>query len=699
MIEIRNFGNRIFMLIVVLLLFTQLEVEAAFFSDRMEKFIRDGKEVTVMLEEGIKEIKITPESNVRLHSVYDNIFIDLEEGSVYSIKLDNEVEDFYKIQIFATHDRGKADKIWHDLIQLGYQEVKVIEEGELYKVRLGHFNEKASAKEVINNLKEQGWNTWFVKSEKKLGEKIFVNNKQGETIYTGDSMSIKGRLNLNDNTYNGTTYFQIEKANIKLLHKTEVEILLGGILETLSTELNFNTDQMNELIKAYSIALRTNIIFHTINNEEYIKTPYFHGIAENGFINNSNNTEGIILGNSNESRGIYLSEIDIDKLNSYNDFDLTELNLDYKKILAKLYNFDIIDLKGISNKNTAVDAEIEWGLRYKEIRQINWQGPVVYTLLELDLNNQKFFLEPVLAGGQIAGLEDLAQMVKEKSMLAGINGGYFHYSGRPLGLIYKDNNIIAEPVKSRTALLLTENNQVIFDRVEWQGYLETIRNRIDLNGVNRKPGNNQIVIFNNYYGEQVPPIKAGMVEMIVIDGFVEEINYFGDTSDKIKASLIPEDGYIIQAHGRRVQEFVEIEVGEFVYLENSFTPNFKELNIKTAVAAGPHLLKDGELFIRSSEEEFQADIAYGRAPRSAVGVTSDNKLVFFTVDGRQPEHSVGITLEQLAKFMREYGITDGMNLDGGSSARMIVRGFIMNSPSGERLISNGILIGRKKILD
>ncbi len=694
MIEIKNFSNRIILFIVILLLITQLEVEAAFFSGEMEKFIRDGKEVTVMLEEGIKEIKITPESNVKLYSVYNNSFIDLEEGSVYSIKVDSGVDDFYKIQIFATHDRVKADKIWHDIIKLGYQEVKVIEEDEWYKVRLGHFNEKNNAEEVINTLKKQGWNPWLVKSNKRLPEKIFVNDVQGETIYTGNSMSIKGRLNLKGNTYNGTTNFQLEKGNIKLLHRTKLDILLVGIIQTVINELNFKTEQMNEFIKAYSIALRTNILFNTINEEGYIVNPNFKGIADKEFLDNFNNTEGIIIGNNDEFNDIYIPKIEIFNLKTYKD--LIELNMDYKMVLTDLYNYDIIDLKGISNKKTAVDAQIERGLRYKEIRQINWQGPVVYTLIELDLNSERFFLEPVLANGQINGLQDLGKMVKEKAMLAGVNGGYFHYSGRPLGLIYKDENIIAEPIKNRTALLLTKDNQVIFDTVSWQGYLETVNNQININGVNRKPGNDQVTMFNNYYGEYAPLIKAGMLEIVVISGYVEDINYFKNSSDN-KNSLIPEEGYIIQAHGKGIEEeFGQIEVGDSMYLENNFSPNFQEHNIKTAIAAGPQLIENGEIYITAEEEEFQSDIAYGRAPRSAVGVNNNNKLVFITVDGRQPEHSIGITLELLARFMLDYGITDGMNLDGGSSARMIVRGFTMNSPSGDRLISNGILIGRKE---
>lgn len=38
-----------------------------------------------------------------------------------------------------------------------------------------------------------------------------------------------------------------------------------------------------------------------------------------------------------------------------------------------------------------------------------------------------------------------------------------------------------------------------------------------------------------------------------------------------------------------------------------------------------------------------------------------------------------------------------MNLDGGNSASMVVRGFTMNNPVTERLINNAIIIGKEEL--
>lgn len=56
-----------------------------------------------------------------------------------------------------------------------------------------------------------------------------------------------------------------------------------------------------------------------------------------------------------------------------------------------------------------------------------------------------------------------------------------------------------------------------------------------------------------------------------------------------------------------------------------------------------------------------------RAPRSAVGVRPDGSAVFYSIDGRQPGHSVGATLTQVAERLVELGCVEAICLDGGGS--------------------------------
>jgi len=87
-------------------------------------------------------------------------------------------------------------------------------------------------------------------------------------------------------------------------------------------------------------------------------------------------------------------------------------------------------------------------------------------------------------------------------------------------------------------------------------------------------------------------------------------------------------------------------------------------------------------------------VAAGRAPRTAIGITADHRLFLVTVDGRQPHHSIGMTLWELAQFMVQLGCQEAVNLDGGGSTTFVVRGRVVNRPSDgrERPISNIIAV-------
>ena len=85
-----------------------------------------------------------------------------------------------------------------------------------------------------------------------------------------------------------------------------------------------------------------------------------------------------------------------------------------------------------------------------------------------------------------------------------------------------------------------------------------------------------------------------------------------------------------------------------------------------------------------------------RHPRTSVGFNEDSTQFFmFVVDGRQPELSVGMSYKELGDYMKSWGVYQGLNLDGGGSSTMVVRGVIVNSPSdigGERSVANSLLL-------
>ena len=81
-------------------------------------------------------------------------------------------------------------------------------------------------------------------------------------------------------------------------------------------------------------------------------------------------------------------------------------------------------------------------------------------------------------------------------------------------------------------------------------------------------------------------------------------------------------------------------------------------------------------------------------PRTAI-CFNDDWIFFVVVDGREPEYSNGMDMNQLGRFCsRRLEATWGINQDGGGSSALWVDGEIKNRPSDgfERAVANGMLM-------
>lgn len=113
----------------------------------------------------------------------------------------------------------------------------------------------------------------------------------------------------------------------------------------------------------------------------------------------------------------------------------------------------------------------------------------------------------------------------------------------------------------------------------------------------------------------------------------------------------------------------------------TFPAGGKVWDVWEGVGAGPMLVRNGVFCLTDTEEKFGPTHASRRHPRTAVGVTGAQNLIFFVVDGRQPEYSMGMSLAELAQTMLDLGCRDALNLDGGGSSAFVVQGNLLNKPS------------------
>ena len=175
---------------------------------------------------------------------------------------------------------------------------------------------------------------------------------------------------------------------------------------------------------------------------------------------------------------------------------------------------------------------------------------------------------------------------------------------------------------------------------------------------------------------------------MIREGRVAEIN----TND----SPIPSDGYVVSVHGSSMDAFAAAgtRLGDPTVLTENMGSMWN--SAVQIVGAGPRLVENGAVHVTAGEEQFPGDIRYGRAPRSAVGVTKEGKIVFAVVDGRQ-SHSHGLTLTEFAELLVKFGVQNAINLDGGGSSALCVRGSVVNSPSdgSERAVGSALILQQR----
>ena len=84
-----------------------------------------------------------------------------------------------------------------------------------------------------------------------------------------------------------------------------------------------------------------------------------------------------------------------------------------------------------------------------------------------------------------------------------------------------------------------------------------------------------------------------------------------------------------------------------------------------------------------------------RHPRTVIGQDDGGAIWLITVDGRQPDYSIGMRFSDLQRLATRLRLTDALNLDGGGSTTMVVNGEIVNKPSdaaGARPVGDAILV-------
>ena len=326
-----------------------------------------------------------------------------------------------------------------------------------------------------------------------------------------------------------------------------------------------------------------------------------------------------------------------------------------------------------------------------EFKMYNANGVMAFAVIA---DHERYELRPVLAKGHIPGRDTVKHMSDEYQAIAAVNGSYFGLSGVILGNTKIDGVTAGTTYYARSTIGINADGTVIFGMSNYYGRVSIGEESAMLGGVNDERGTDSVVIYNKWQGKSTGTNDFGS-EYVVEGGKIKEINR------RKGNSRIPMNGYVVSMHGKEEERFAKAQLGERVILDESMV-NIEETGefdrALHVLGAGPRLVKDGTVYVTAGQEEFPADIRNGRAPRTAFGVTKYGDYILAVVDGRQA-HSKGCTLSEWAEIMlNEFGAIDAINLDGGGSTELVVKGELVNIPSDgkERAVGDALIIVAKQ---
>ncbi len=304
-------------------------------------------------------------------------------------------------------------------------------------------------------------------------------------------------------------------------------------------------------------------------------------------------------------------------------------------------------------------------------------------------------------------LSRIATFVQQRKgyVTAAINGDYFAmtlspYSGDPLGLHIQDGELVSLPWVNRSALVGLKDGQVLIARFQFEAFVRfPDGNLVKLDGLNQQPPKEGLCLFTPAFGAKTRT-PEGTVEVIASADLplrpnnpltltVQQVTETGDAS-------IPADGVVLVGMGQSAELLRQRQPGETLQVVITLTPLdavFDPQQIQWAISGGPRLLRGGQVSIEWQQEGMSLSFVQTKHPRTAVGLKED-ALFWVVVDGRQPGYAEGMSLEELAELLRNMGCKEALNLDGGGSSTLFVRGQVLNRPSDgrERPIANALML-------
>ena len=366
---------------------------------------------------------------------------------------------------------------------------------------------------------------------------------------------------------------------------------------------------------------------------------------------------------------------------------------------------DLTSRDTLLNEKTQLSTNVFWSSSSSDLRTENL---ITY------MPNKA--VTPIVPFGDVltdkSKVSTMAKQLEEQGyrVVAGINGDFYNVgTGLPIGIVVTDGLLRSSDAgyyavgfrKDGSAVLGKPGVKVTAD-LGYKDAASGIRITRQLAGVNKAR------------------VSAGGIYLYTYE--FNDRHTTGNTEAGIDVICSVEDGQLAigDTLTLRVEQVVEaaaataIREGQVVLSVNlksdayhvnalRYVPVGAEINVDVTAASDEWNDVDyavGALYSLVENGAAVSGLQAGAAPRTAVGQRADGSLVFYTIDGRKPGHSIGASMSQVAARLIELGCETALCLDGGGSTTLSITepdelaAKTVNKPSegSERAVTNHIFL-------
>lgn len=328
-------------------------------------------------------------------------------------------------------------------------------------------------------------------------------------------------------------------------------------------------------------------------------------------------------------------------------------------------------------------------------------GPIAIQALRLEADRIR--LASALANDEVMGTETVAEMAARHGALAAINAGFFAPNGDPTGVLQVDRELVSDRAAPRGAVAITTTSgrtELLFDRVT-----ATAAISIDaaegggthpVAGIDTTRQRGRLMLYTPKYHAHTDTAARG-IEW-VLDGSPLTVR---ERRVNAGSTPIPRGGAVLSYGGLDPPPPLDaLGVGDEVRIVRTFetrhgSPPRAWDTAEHVIGGAGLLVREGQPLDDWAVEDLRPGFTAERHPRTMIGVDAGGDIWLVTVDGRNPQVSVGMTLAELQGLAARLRLVHALNLDGGGSTTMVVRGAVVNTPSdssGPRKVSDALLV-------